>query len=90
METLLHDLRYGVRMLRKSPSFTAIAVLTLALGIGSTVAIFSVVDQVLLHSLPYPDADRIMYVSQTERGGNELHYASSPANYLDWVAQNNR
>ena len=88
METLLHDLRYGVRMLRKSPSFTAIAVLTLALGIGSTVAIFSVVDQVLLHSLPYPDADRIMYVSQTERGGNELHYASSPANYLDWVAQN--
>ena len=88
MDNFLRDVRYGLRMLRNQPAFTIIAVITLALGIGSTVAIFSVVDQVLLHSLPYPEADRILYVSQTEGGSSALKFASSPANYLDWVAQN--
>ena len=61
-ETLRHDLRYTFRMLRRSPAFTLAAVLTLALGIGATSAIFSVANGVLLRPLPYPDADRLAMV----------------------------
>ena len=86
MSGLLQDLRYALRQLRKSPGFTAVAVITLALGIGANTAVFSVVDQVLLHPLPYPDSDRIVKVSQTFEGISTGD--ASPANYLDWVAQN--
>jgi putative ABC transport system permease protein len=86
MNSLLQDLRYATRQLARNPGFTAVAVIALALGIGSTTAIFSVVDQVLLHPLPYPDADRIVNVSQTL--GDTIAGDSSPANYLDWAAQN--
>jgi putative ABC transport system permease protein len=86
MPTLLQDLRYALRQLRRSPGFTAVAVITLALGISATTAVFSVVDQVLLHPLPYPDSDRILKVSQTFEGISTND--ASPANYLDWVSQN--
>jgi putative ABC transport system permease protein len=88
METVLNDIRYGLRTLRKNPGFTAVAVLALALGIASTTAIFSVIDEVLLHPLPYPDSNHILNVSQADRVTGERAEVVSPANYLDYVAQN--
>jgi putative ABC transport system permease protein len=87
MESLMQDVRYGFRMLRKAPGFTFVAVIALALGIASTTSIFSVVDEVLLHPLPYPDSGRIVSVSQKLRS-NGAKASASPANYLDWVARN--
>jgi putative ABC transport system permease protein len=87
MTRLFQDLRYATRQLRKSAGFTVVAATTLALGIGASTAVFSVVDQVLLRPLPYPDSDRIVKVSQTFKGLRTD--SDSPANHLDWVSQNN-
>jgi len=61
------DVRFGLRMLAKNPAFTAIAVLTLALGIGANTAIFSVIDAALLRPLPYPNADRIVVLYEFDQ-----------------------
>src|SRR5258706_9537378 len=68
VETCWRDLRFGARMLRSSPGFTAVAVITLALGIGMSTAVFSIVDAVLLRALPYKDAERLVAVWCTEIG----------------------
>ncbi len=88
MHTLLQDLRFGFRMLLKNPGFTLVAVFTLALGIAGSSAIFSVIDGVLLHPLPYPDSEHIVTLAQMDRTTGESQGDSSPANFLDWTAQN--
>jgi putative ABC transport system permease protein len=86
MESLLQDIGYGFRRLRKSPGFTVVALIALAFGIAGTTAIFSVVDKVLLDPLPYPDSGRIVCLSQKLKSSGATASAS-PANYLDWVAE---
>ena len=88
-ETLLQDLRFGVRMLRRSAGFTATAVILLALGIGANTAIFSVVSSVFLRPLPFPDADRLVLLWEdfTPSGGSSRGEVS-PADYGEWRARN--
>jgi putative ABC transport system permease protein len=84
MDTLRQDLLYALRRLRQAPAFTAVAVATLALGIGANGAIFSVVHAVLLKPLPFEEPDRLVRVSQTWKG--DLTSVYSPQNFLDVVA----
>jgi hypothetical protein len=85
MDTLLRDLRYVARSFSRSPGFFVVTALTLALGIGATTAIFSVVNGVLLQPLPYPNSDRIVQLFQINKSG-ERNSVTEP-NFVDWKAQ---
>jgi hypothetical protein len=86
LETLLQDLRYGLRQLGRNPGFTAVAVITLALGIGANTAVFSLLDAVLLRPLPYSHPNRLFQLFPTEAGGYAM-VASSYPDFEDWKEQ---
>ncbi|HKW57383.1 MAG TPA: ABC transporter permease [Candidatus Acidoferrum sp.] len=88
MKSLLQDLKYGLRMLAKSPGFTAVAVLTLALGIGANTAIFSVVNALLLSPLPYKDSGNLVVLWENDLQRSNPHNTVAPPDYLDWQRQN--
>ena len=82
-EDVTRDVRHAARGLWRSPGFSLAVILTLALGIGGNTAVFSVVDQLLLRPLPYPDGDQLVMVEESA-GGRNSHADVSPANWLDW------
>src|SRR6185436_1181878 len=87
----MSDLRFAIRQLLKNPGFTAVAVLTLALGIGATTTIFSIVNGVLLRPLEYPGSERIVNVWEVEPkkdAQNNFNNYTSPANFVDWRREN--
>jgi len=86
LEQLLQDIRFGLRMLRKSPGFAAVAILTLALGIGANTAIFSVIDAVLLRNMPYPSPERLVILREFE--AHQGPESVSWMDFLDWRTQN--
>ena len=88
IETFLQDTRYALRMLRKNPGFTAVAVLTLALGIGANTAIFSVVYAVLLKPLPYTNPDQLFTAFQANTQQGIAETGCSYPNFEEWRAQN--
>src|SRR5881394_2238536 len=85
MDSFVQDVRYGIRSLRKAPAFTAIAALALALGIGANTVLFSVISFALLRPLPYPDADRLVLITEHATSFPDMSVAY--LNYVDWKAQ---
>ncbi len=88
MQTLWQDVRYGLRLLVKNPAFSLIAIVTLALGIGANTAIFSVVNSLLWQSLPYKDAERLVWIWETNAQNEVFEETASPPNYFDWKTAN--
>jgi putative ABC transport system permease protein len=88
IETSWQDLRYALRGLRLNPGFAITAILSLALGIGASVAIYTVADNLLLRPLPYPGASELAMVWEHNQRNGNVHNVVSPANYFDWKAQN--
>src|SRR2546421_10414970 len=87
-ETSWQDFRYALRGLQLNPGFAVTAILSLALGIGASLAIFTVADNLLLRPLPYPNASRLTMVWEINQRRNFTHNVVSPGNYLDWKQQN--
>jgi len=87
MDTLLHDLLYSLRTLRKNPAFTLIAVATLALGIGANTAIFSVADAFLVHPVTFPDTDRMVMIMELSPGQTSDWNKVAPGDFEDWARQ---
>ena len=87
LDTFAQDLRHALRILRKCPGFTTVAVLTLALGIGATTAMFSVVNGVLLKPLPYPHQERLVEVGVDLPGINQFNWPLSPPDYFTFREQ---
>ena len=88
MSTLLTDIRFGLRMLLKSPTVTIVAIVALMLGIGANTAIFSVVNAVLLRSFPYSDPEKLVLVWEKRQGGRTDQNVINLANFTDWKNQN--
>ena len=85
---LWQDLRYGLRLIRKNPGFSAVVVLTLAVGIGANTAIFSVVNAVMLRSLPFGDPDRLVRINESNPERGWPIFSASHPNFLDWRERN--
>ncbi len=90
MTGLLQDFRYGLRSLWKRPGFTAVAVITLALGIGANTTVFNSVDAMLLRPFPFPHLDRIVTIWETVPKRNESYLSPAPANFRDWREQSSQ
>ena len=88
MSTLIHDLRYGVRILLKQPGFTLVAVITLALGIGANTAIFSLVNSILLRPLPFREPDRLVWMLQASPKLGLESWGVSQADFAAYREQN--
>jgi hypothetical protein len=86
VDTLVQDMRYAFRTLQRNPAFASIAILTLALGIGATTAIFTIVDAVVLKPLPYPDPERLLTLWERSRTDG-LESTVAPSNFCDWREQ---
>jgi putative ABC transport system permease protein len=88
LQELARDVRFGLRMMARSPGFTIVALITMALGIGANTAIFSVVNGVLLKPLPFPEADRLVYLRENNLPRGWSSFTIAPLNFWDWQEQN--
>src|SRR5213076_1341479 len=84
LDECARDFRYALRVLQRSPGFTAVAILTLALGIGANTAVFSVIDAILLRPLPYPEPQRLVRVWESSIKHDSPRNVVNPLNFLDW------
>ena len=89
LDTTFGDIRYALRSLRRSPGFAITTIVSLTLGLGASLAVFTAADNLLVRPLPYRNASRLVMVWEAERGNDNDRNVVSPANYLDWKAQNN-
>ena len=87
LDSWLHDVRYAVRVLARRPAYTSLVLVTLAIGIGATTAVFSAIDTVLLRPLPYPDSARLVTVWENDRINRKPRSRVAPGNWNDWRSQ---